>query len=248
MQTQIAIQLYTLRDVIGDDFPSALKKIKDIGYDGVEAAGFYGYNVKEFKQLVEDAGLQIVASHSPWANRGDLTEAIETARTFGLDVVAGGFGKDAFADLASINATCEHINAITDDLKKADLKLYLHNHAWEFDRHDGQWGHSIVAEQCPDALFEIDTYWAANFGAENPAEVVTQFAPRIPYLHIKDGPLTQGAANLAVGSGAMDIPAVLKAAEACPLRALIVEFDRCDTDIWEAVAQSYTYLSAAASA
>ena len=42
--------------------------------------------------------------------------------------------------------------------------------------------------------FEIDTYWAANFGACDPAEQVSKFKARTPLLHIKDGPLDQGPA------------------------------------------------------
>ena len=200
-----------------------------MGYEGVEAAGFYGLTPAEFKAEVEAAGLQVVASHSPWANRGAIDEAVETAKTFGLDVVAGGFGPDAFETPEAINETVALVNELTEALKPMVSRFYLHNHAWEFDRHDGVWGHSIIAEQCPDVLFEIDTYWAANFGANNPAEAVTAFAKRTPFLHIKDGTMIKGEANVALGQGKMNFSEVLAAAGDCPLRALIVEFDRCDT-------------------
>ena len=45
-------------------------------------------------------------------------------------------------------------------------------------------------------------------------------------------------ANLAVGTGKVDVPAILAAADPAKVRAFIVEFDRCDTDIWEAVGAS----------
>jgi hypothetical protein len=61
-------------------------------------------------------------------------------------------------------------------------------------------------------------------------------------LHIKDGPLVRDAPMVAVGSGKMDIPSVVAAADPAVLRWLIVELDTCATDMLEAVGKSYGYL------
>ena len=45
---------------------------------------------------------------------------------------------------------------------------------------------------------------------------------------------------VAVGDGAMDVPAVLEASTA---HWNIVELDRCDTDMIEAVEKSFNYLA-----
>ena len=94
----------------------------------------------------------------------------------------------------------------------------------------------------PDVQFEIDTYWAANFGACDPASEVSRVKDRTPLLHIKDGPLEKRQANVALGEGAMDIPAVVAAADEAVLEWLIVEFDACDTDMLTGIEQSYRYL------
>ena len=38
----IAIQLYSVRDDMAADFEGTLRKIKELGYDGVEFAGLFG--------------------------------------------------------------------------------------------------------------------------------------------------------------------------------------------------------------
>ncbi|TVR09173.1 MAG: hypothetical protein EA401_13160 [Planctomycetota bacterium] len=238
----ISIQLYSLREFTKDDLPRVIARLGKIGFAAVEPAGFFGHSLPDVRRMVEDAGMCVLSSHSPWANRGNVQDAIDTAAAFSLDVVAGGYGPDAFADQEAIARTCDEINAIAEELAQHELKLFLHNHAWEFDRFDGRWGMDIVAERCPQVLFEVDTYWAANFGANDAAEVVAQFAPRTPFLHIKDGNWQQGAANLTLGTGKMDIPAVIKAADPTVLRALIIEFDNCDSDLWQAVEASFAYL------
>ena len=44
MALPVAVQLYSVRDSVEADMASALRKIKDMGYDGVEFAGLYGHS------------------------------------------------------------------------------------------------------------------------------------------------------------------------------------------------------------
>jgi sugar phosphate isomerase/epimerase len=142
----------------------------------------------------------------------------------------------------AIQRTADTVNGICEALRPHGLHLFLHNHYWEFEQVAGRLAYDVFAELCPDVLFEIDTYWAANFGANDPAEQVAKFASRTPLLHIKDGPLTKDSPMTAVGSGKMDVPAVIAAADPGVLRWLVVELDACATDMVEAVRQSYDYL------
>ena len=43
----IAIQLYSIRDDMAADFEGTLKKVKKLGYEGVEFAGLYGKTAAE---------------------------------------------------------------------------------------------------------------------------------------------------------------------------------------------------------
>jgi sugar phosphate isomerase/epimerase len=93
----------------------------------------------------------------------------------------------------------------------------------------------------PGIFFEVDTYWV-KVGGSDPVAVVKNLGARAPMLHIKDGPGTKEAAHTAVGEGIMDIPALLKASGS-NAKALVVELDRCDTDIMVAVKKSLDYLT-----
>ena len=65
---------------------------------------------------------------------------------------------------------------------------------------------------------------------------------RAPLLHIKDGPLEQGTAHVALGDGKMDIAGIIAAADPDVLEWNVVELDDCDTDMMTAVERSYRYL------
>ena len=74
----VAIQVYSVRDDAAADMMGTLKKIADMGYDGVEFAGFYGYGAEEIRAELDKLGLKAVSSHVPFATlRSDLEATAE---------------------------------------------------------------------------------------------------------------------------------------------------------------------------
>ena len=239
----LSIQLYSLRDASAADFDAVLAELAAIGYSGVEPFNLFGRTPATFRARVEDLGMRISSSHYPWANRTPPSEVIDVIGALGLTRAAGGFGPDDFADADAIKRTAETTRGLIDVLRPAGIDLFLHNHWWEFAEIDGRIGYHLFQELVPDVQFEIDTYWAANFGACDPAAEVRRVNNRTPLLHIKDGPLVRDQAHVAVGSGILDIAAIIDAADPSVLEWLIVELDACDTDMMTAVADSYAWLT-----
>ena len=67
---KVALQLYSLnkwipaQDKVGKlALAKALLKIKEVGFEGVEFAGYYGASAAELKQMLADAGLAAVGTH-----------------------------------------------------------------------------------------------------------------------------------------------------------------------------------------
>jgi sugar phosphate isomerase/epimerase len=239
----ISIQLYSLREKSKENFPGVIKAVAAMGYAGVEPAGFYGLEPKEFRRLVEAEGMVISSSHGPWASPENLSEVIDTAGALGIDLVSSGFGAEQFANADAIQKTADMVNGMEAKLRAAGLTLFLHNHWWEFEKLGGELKYDLFARLAPAVSFEIDTYWAANFGANDPVEIVKKFARRAPLLHIKDGPLVKDKPMVALGKGKMPIRKVVSAANPDVLRWLVVELDSCATDMEEAVSQSCAWLT-----
>ncbi|RMD78895.1 MAG: sugar phosphate isomerase/epimerase [Lentisphaerae bacterium] len=239
----ISIQLYSLREQAKEDFVGVLKRIAEIGYKGVEPAGFWDLTPQEFRKIVEDLGMQISSTHSPWARPDNLNEVIDTLGILGVKYVAAGYGQNEFKDLDAIKQTAETLEKMNETLSAAGITMTLHNHWWEFETIDGRLKYDILAELAPNIKFELDTYWAANFGANDSAEIVKRYADRCPLYHIKDGPFVKDEKLLPVGSGKMNIPAVIQAVDENVTQWLVVEQDNSATDMFECVASSYKYLT-----
>jgi sugar phosphate isomerase/epimerase len=239
----LSVQLYSLREASEDDFDAVLQSVADIGYAGVEPFNLYGKTPREFRDQVEGLGMRISSSHTPWANRAPVDDVVSTLGELGLTRAIGGFMPDDFKDLDAVHRTAETCRQLIGELKPQGIDLAIHNHWWEFDIIDGRPACHHLQELVPDLQFELDTYWAANFGACDPADELARIAERAPLLHIKDGPLKPKEPHVAVGSGRMDVRGIVTAGDERVLEWLIVELDACATDMMTAVRQSYDYLT-----
>ena len=65
MALPVAVQVYSIRDVAEANFADTLRKVKEMGYDGVEFAGLYGFDPNYVKGLVDGIGLVPISAHIP---------------------------------------------------------------------------------------------------------------------------------------------------------------------------------------
>jgi sugar phosphate isomerase/epimerase len=240
----ISIQLYTLRDEAARDLRGVIQRLGRIGFVGVEPAGFHGLAPREFRELVEGAGLRVGSSHIQIPIGEAADEILDAQQEAGAeDVVVAFLPPDRFSSRDQIFVTADQLNRALEHVKARGMRLGYHNHNWEFStRIEGRPAHALLFEQLDPAIFaEVDVYWAQVGGAD-PVRVVAELGPRARLLHMKDGPADSPKKPMtAAGQGAVDLRGVAKAAEHAAWH--IVELDRCETDMFEAVEESYRYLT-----
>jgi len=243
MAPRISVQLYSLREETKDGHHAAvIARLAATGYAGVEGAGFYGLTPRDFRTLVEDHGMVVSSNHCGMPTAATLQECIDTHQALGTRFAVTGFWIPEFASVDAVTATADRLAPMVEALAKAGITLCLHNHWGEFTRIDGRLPYDLLLERCPGIRFEIDTYWACNFGAESPARMVERYRAQSPLLHLKDGSFVKDQPMVACGQGSQDFPAILAAADPAQLEWAVVELDACVTDMAQAVDDSYRYL------
>ncbi len=240
----IAVQLYSLRDQAeADGLRSVLERVAAIGYQGVESAGFHDLTPAEFATTCADLGLTLASAHiGMLGDDDDLAITLDSMAETGFDtVVIPVLWPDDFATAASVDAAADRLSHAAEMATDRGLALGYHNHFWEFTDVGGEPALSRLFRQCDQRVFaELDIYWT-QVGGVDPAGFVAGLGDRARLIHVKDGPAADhDAAMVAVGAGAIDVSSVLAAA--ADARWHLVELDRCDTDMFEAVAASFEYL------
>ena len=242
MAAPIALQLYTLREAAArDGFETIIRKVADMGYVGVEPAGFPGTTPQAAGRLFKELGLVVPSAHVALPVGDAVQEVIDIMHAIGSTCIVTGKGPGDFDTVAKIEATCDLFNEASANAQAAGMSFGMHNHWWEYLQVGGKYVYEYLLERLDPAItFEIDTYWVKTAGVD-PVEIVAKMGGRSPLLHIKDGPGVCEKAMTAIGTGVMNFPAIVEAG-AEHTEWMIVELDRCDTDMVDAVQQSYDYL------
>jgi sugar phosphate isomerase/epimerase len=244
MTPPIALQLYTVRDIIAKkDYESVVRQVAQIGYAGVETAGFPGTTPQAAGKLFKELGLQVSSIHKfPIPTPADKQEILDILGALGTKNLVSGGNREDFQTIETTRVTCEKLNAAAAIFTPYGIKFHVHNHWYEYLKVGEKYAYEYMIDfLAPEVFFQIDTYWVKTAGVD-PAKVVKKLGKRAPLLHIKDGPAQQKVHQTAVGEGVLDFPAIVKAA-AGNTEWMIVELDSCATDMMETVQKSFQYLT-----
>ncbi len=189
MSFPVAVQLYSVRDAMAEDFEGTIKKVKEMGYDGVEFAGLYGKSAAEVKKICTETGLNPISAHVSFDEIAENPEkVIGDYAEIGCKYIAIPYApEDRRPGAPLFDETVEGIREFSKIAEKFGIKMLYHNHDFEFKKIDGVYGLDLLYSLLtPDELqTELDTCWV-NVGGENPAEYVIKYSGRAPVVHLKD--------------------------------------------------------------
>ena len=266
MALPVAVQVYSVRDDAKADLRGTLEKIKEMGYDGVEFAGLYGYNPEDIKKMCEEIGLVPISAHVPYLDMVGAPKGIlKKYAAIGCKYVAVPYlSADYRPEGDCFDEVIENIKGLGKVAKDLGMQLLYHNHDFEFVKINGKYALEVLYEEVPTEYLqtELDTCWV-NVGGENPADYILKYTGRAPVVHLKDfyGEKSDDMYELIgiksdkpkkpsnfefrpVGSGLQNFPAILEAAEKAGAEWVVVEQDNPSMGLtpMECIAKSRAYL------
>jgi len=242
----IGLQMYTLRNETAQDFLGTLRQVADIGYEGVEFAGYGGMDAQSLRAELDQLGLKALGSHVSIARMLEAAdEEIEFNLTLGSKyLVVPWLPEEKYATEEALAATCAELEAIAARCADRGLVFGYHNHTFELERTIGSKRLlDAIFDAAPTAQVELDACWVHNAGID-PTEYIRKYSGRIPLVHFKD--MARGedgkAITVELGKGEVDLGAIARAAREAGSEWLIVEQDVCQNPPLESVASSMVWL------
>jgi len=266
---KVGIQLYSLRNAMEKDMDATLRAVKEMGYDYVEFAGYFGKSAQEVKAILDKYNLKAVSVHQGI----DLFEkegkaAVDYLNTLGVKYCAiPWYSVDEFHN--NWDVTIEKFIKTSRLLNEGGIQLMYHNHDSEFQKIDGEFILDKLYNTIPNEMLQpqFDTCWI-HYAGVNPAEYLKKYNGKIEVLHLKDfvceklggGPVyalidekgnemksnsreENGFKYVPLGSGIQNWDAILETAENAGIEYVIVEQDASvDRDPMEAAKMSRDYL------
>ncbi|MCZ8522576.1 MULTISPECIES: sugar phosphate isomerase/epimerase family protein [Paenibacillus] len=246
----IGLQLYTLRNETAADFAGTLRKVAQLGYEGVEFAGFGGLSAEELSALLGEVGLKAIGAHvSLQSLEEDLQGQIDYIKAIGGQYVICPYVADERRatpeDWQKLFAFFEEVGA---EVRKQGLTFAYHNHAFEFELNVGEEFvfDAMYSSTSPEAVqVEMDVCWV-QFAGQDPLAYIPRYAGRLPLLHLKDFNKDEqgGMQTLELGQGAVDLKGVIAAASEAGVEWLIVEQDNCQNPPLQSVENSLEWVKA----
>lgn len=249
----LGLQIFTVRDAMKDEagVAEAFKKMKALGYDEGQTAGWYGLTVKRYAELAKDAGVAICGTHCPFGELiADPDKAMENHDILGTkNIGIGGMPGEARENLDALKKFVEDANKFAEKVNKYGFKFTYHNHSFEFAKLDGVRMMDVLADGLDPKTtsFVLDTYWVQH-GGGNVIGWMKKLAGRIDILHLKDMGirLDDGTKQFIteIGNGNINFDEVVAAANEIGVKHFVVEQDTCPGDPFESIKKSAEYIKA----
>lgn len=246
--TGFGLQLYTLRDVIGNDPKAVLKDVASFGYKQIESyegkdGMFWGMTNKEFKAYMDELGMKIVSSHCN-INQDFERKAAEAAE-IGMKYLICPY-KGPQKSLDDFKRFADEFNEKGKICKQNGIRFAYHNHDYSFKLQEGQYPQDVMMKNTDaDSVdFEMDMYWVIT-AEQDPIKWIKKYPKRFKLCHVKDR--AKGADgqfdSVTLGKGAINYKKIVAQSKALGMQYFIVEQEKYDgTTPIECAKDNATYM------
>lgn len=227
---------YTYRNSLQKNMPATLDTIKALGITDMEFSNLFGKTAAEIRQLLDARGMKCSSFGVSYDDAlGKTAVVAQNAKTLGAQYVRVAWIPHTGAfTLEMAKKTATDFNTIGQRLKETyGLEFCYHNHGYEFEKYESGTLFDYIVQNT-DARFvslELDILWAF-FPGQDPAALLKKYGRRFKLMHLKDlrkgvvGNFSGGTPvenDVALGTGQIDIPAVLKAAKKAGIKHYYLE-------------------------
>ncbi|WHZ03941.1 sugar phosphate isomerase/epimerase [Neobacillus sp. YX16] len=241
----VAVQMYTLREESEKDFAGTLKKVAEIGFQGVEFAGYGGLTPREVKALLDQFGLRAVSSHVSLEElENNLAQVIKDQKILGSKYVVCPYLMPDRRSEEDYQALISVLDQIGETCRLEGITLLYHNHDFELERlSDGRMALEAIFDDTnsENLMTELDVYWLTKSG-ESPVEWINRYKNRSPLVHLKDMTTDAEQFFAELGTGGVDIETVLNAGDETGVKWWVVEQDMSRRTPFESIEISLNYL------
>lgn len=251
----LGLQLYSVRDMLPKDYEGTLAQLGKIGYQEVEAAGFYNHDANQVNAAMKNAGLHCVSAHYAWDTlHPQLDQIIEFGNKIGLSYIICAFpgfknpaaakdksyaGRSRAFTLEDWRWNAEQFNTIGEKVHASGMHFGYHNHTMEFAEEGGvvPYDELLKLTDPTKVTMELDCGWV-TVGGKNPIDYLKKYPNRFSMLHVKDFKElpTAGSSEAkpptasVLGQGKIDYIPIFAAANKSAIKHIFVEQEQYDME------------------
>ncbi len=236
--SKMGLQLYSIKEEVEKDFLGTVAKAADMGYDGVQFAGFFDTTAEQVRDLLNEKGIEAAGAHIGLDQlRGDqLAETLEYNKTINNSLIICPYIPEEMRQSGDdYRKLAELLNEIGAACLQEGFTFAYHNHAFEFEKYGDKTGFEILYKNTDPAYvkMELDCFWALYAGYD-PNDIIQTYGDRVVSLHIKDIK-KRGNENVSteIGNGHLDIEEIIKTSNDNLVKWFVIEQEHYELDQME---------------
>jgi sugar phosphate isomerase/epimerase len=186
----IAVESWSVRELIGQDPEGVIGQIAEMGYEGIELAHYYRYEnvtAERFRKALDAGKIRCCSVHLGLKNlEGDeLARTVDYNRTLGNSVlIVASLPHHEAA--AAWKETARRFDELAAKVGEYGMRLGYHNHPGDFLPVEGQIPWEVFFQNTSaKVIHQLDV---ANMPPENndPVKYLKMFPGRTQSIHVKD--------------------------------------------------------------
>jgi sugar phosphate isomerase/epimerase len=237
------LQLYSLRELTRDNFSGVLRKVAEVGYTGVEFAGYGNLTASQMQELLEENGLKSISSHVPLERLlHALDEELDYNQKIGTQAIILPYHQ--IVTVQDVKILAEQIIPIARTVRSAGFTFGYHNHAHEFaELEAGMTRLDLLLKVTDprDVVLELDVYWAAYAGMDVLAYMQKQ-KDRIRLLHIKQMADFESKKCVDLDEGVLDFDRIIRKGLEIGVQHCILEQEEFAVSPYLSIEKGYKHI------
>ena len=227
---------FTYRNSFTKDVSATLDTLKNLGIKDMEFSNLFGMKAAEIRKMLDERGMFCSSFGVSYPDLTTKTREVgENAKTLGAKYVRVAYiAHDGIFTQEMAQKAVEDFNKAGKVLKdEFGITFCYHNHGYEFVPYENGTLMDYIIQKTNSKYvsFEIDILWSFIHG-QDPVKLIAKHPGRFKLLHLKD--LRKGAElnasggtavenDVALGTGQLDIPSILKAAKRAGIKHYYIE-------------------------
>lgn len=202
---KIALQLYSVYEECGKDFPGVLQKVAKMGYDGVEFAGYYNLSANELKKILDDLGLKAAGTHIliDTLLGDEFKKTVEFNQVIGNKyLIVPGLPEERISSRAAWLENAKLFSELAEKLKAYNMYVGYHSHAGDFKPLDGEWPwDTFYGNASKDVVMQLDmgNSMAGGVSSQGLVDILKKYPGRARTVHMKEFSATNEKAIVGEG-------------------------------------------------
>lgn len=227
---------FTYRNSFTKDVSATLDTLKKLGIKDMEFSNLFMKKAVEIRKMLDDRSMFCSSFGVSYPDLTTKTREVgENAKTLGAKYVRVAYvAHEGIFTQEMAQKAVEDFNKAGKVLKdEFGITFCYHNHGYEFVPYENGTLMDYIIQKTDSKYvsFEIDILWSFIHG-QDPVKLIAKYPGRFKLMHLKD--LRKGAKlnasggtavenDVALGTGQLDIPSILKAAKKAGIKHYYIE-------------------------